>query len=114
MDDATKKNTFTSICAVCRRHQGLIRQRDYYTKDIASKDTSHYYLLHEGDFVYNKGWCDGYPLGAVKKLKDYKKGVVSTLYICFRLKNKNLHQDIFWEYYLQWFVKKKRVCKSLG
>ncbi len=80
-------------------HQGLINQRIYYTKDIASKDTSHYYLLHKGDFAYNKGWCEGYPYGAIKRLKYYEKGVLSTLYICFSLKDKNENSEYFFEYF---------------
>ena len=82
-------------------HQGLINQRDYYTKNIASKDTSHYYLLHKGDFAYNKGWCEGYPIGAIKRLKYYEKGVLSTLYICFTLKNKQENSEEFFEHFFE-------------
>lgn len=66
---------------------GLISQLDFFNKSIASKDISGYYLLQKGDFAYNKSYSSGYPMGAIKKLNYYDKGVVSTLYICFRFSN---------------------------
>lgn len=68
--------------------KGLISQLEYFNKSVAAKDVSGYYLLHKGDFAYNKSYSQGYPMGAIKPLKRYEKGVVSTLYICFRPKAK--------------------------
>lgn len=65
---------------------GLVSQLDYFNKSIASKDVTGYYLLLKGDFAYNKSSSQGYPMGAIKPLKNYEKGVVSTLYICLRVK----------------------------
>lgn len=64
---------------------GLINQQEYFSKQIASRDLSKYYLLHKGEYAYNKSYSAGYPMGAIKRLKLYDKGVVSTLYICFSL-----------------------------
>ena len=64
--------------------QGLINQKDYFNKSVSAKDVTGYYLLHKDDFAYNKSYSQGYPLGAIKRLKKYDKGVVSTLYICFK------------------------------
>jgi type I restriction enzyme S subunit len=63
---------------------GLISQLEFFNKSVSAKDVSGYYLLHEDDFAYNKSYSNGYPMGAIKRLKKYNKGVVSTLYICFR------------------------------
>lgn len=68
--------------------KGLVSQRDYFNKSVAAKDLTGYYLLHRGDFAYNRSYSKGYPMGAIKKLNNYEKGVVSTLYICFRVKEK--------------------------
>ena len=51
---------------------------------MASKDLSTYYLLFNGDFAYNKSYSNDYPWGTVKRLNDFDKGVVSSLYICFK------------------------------
>ncbi|MDY6457352.1 restriction endonuclease subunit S [Acinetobacter faecalis] len=76
---------------------GLVNQQDYFSKQIASRDLSKYYLLHKGEFAYNKSYSAGYPMGAIKRLKLYEKGVVSTLYICFAL-NDQLNANFFEQY----------------
>jgi type I restriction enzyme S subunit len=63
---------------------GLVSQLDYFNHSVAAKDTSGYYLLEKGDFAYNKSYSKGYPMGAIKRLNFYERGIVSTLYICFR------------------------------
>lgn len=82
----TEKNTAgeSNVLTISAR-KGLVNQRDYFNKDVASKDLSSYFLLRRGDFAYNKSKADGYPLGAIKRLDLYPAGVVSPLYICFRL-----------------------------
>jgi len=68
---------------------GLISQTDFFNKSVAGKDLTKYYLLHRDDFAYNKSYSAGYPMGAIKRLTKYDKGIVSTLYICFRVKDNN-------------------------
>ena len=46
---------------------------------------SGYYLLKKGEFAYNKSTSTDSPWGAIKRLLNYDKGCVSTLYICFDL-----------------------------
>ena len=51
---------------------------------LLAKNITGYYLLHKGDFAYNKSYSNGYPWGAIKRLDKYKNGVLSTLYIVFK------------------------------
>lgn len=76
---------------------GLISQLDFFKKSVSASDVTGYYLLHKGDFAYNKSSSKEKPVGAIKPLKLYDKGVVSTLYICFRCKDPNAIG--FWEQY---------------
>ena len=62
---------------------GLVNQREFYDKDIASDDKSGYFLMKNGEFAYNKSYSTGYPYGAIKQLTKYDEGIVSPLYICF-------------------------------
>lgn len=64
---------------------GLVDQRAYFNSQVASHDMSGYYLLQKGEFAYNKSTSGDSPWGAVKRLTDYEKGCLSTLYICFGL-----------------------------
>jgi type I restriction enzyme S subunit len=65
--------------------QGLIDQEKYFNKSVSAANITGYSLLHRGEFAYNKSYSKGYPMGATKRLDRYDKGVVSPLYICFRL-----------------------------
>ena len=67
---------------------GLVDQISYFNNRVASRDVSNYYLVQNGEFAYNKSTSDGYPFGAVKRLDLYEKGVLSTLYIVFGVKNR--------------------------
>ena len=66
---------------------GLIDQNEFFDKRIAAKDVSGYYIIEKGEFAYNKSTSNDAPWGAIKRLDSYEKGVLSTLYILFRLKN---------------------------
>ncbi len=88
----------TNVLTISAQY-GLISQIDFFNKSVAGKDLSKYYLLQKGDFAYNKSYSNGYPMGAIKKLKFYEKGIVSTLYICFRLKNKKYSTNYFEQYF---------------
>ena len=76
---------------------GLISQEKFFSKLVAAKDVSGYYLLHKNDYAYNKSYSKGYPMGAVKRLIHDEKGVVSTLYICFASKYGN--ESFFDQYF---------------
>ena len=75
--------------------QGLISQRDYFNKNVASDNVVGYTLLHRGDFAYNKSYSHGYPMGAIKPLERYETGIVSSLYICFALANNQFDHGYF-------------------
>lgn len=97
----TRKNEeLNSNILTISAQNGLISQKDFYNKRIASVDTSKYILLKNGEFAYNKSYSNGYPLGAIKRFDLYEKGVVSSLYICFKLNNSDNCSD-FWKYYFE-------------
>lgn len=81
--------------------EGLVDQRTYFGKTIASKDMSGYYLLKKGEFAYNKSYSKGFPVGSIKRLDKYDQGALSTLYICFVLKDNEHDYDS--DYLVQYF-----------
>jgi len=78
---------------------GLVSQLEFFNKSVSAKDVTGYYVLSRNDFAYNKSYSNGYPMGAIKRLNRYEKGVVSTLYICFR--NKPSFDNSFAEQYFE-------------
>lgn len=79
---------------------GLIDQNDFFGKRIAAKDLSGYYLIRKGEFAYNKSTSGDAPWGAIRRLDNYEKGVLSTLYIVFSLrKDSNIDSEFIVNYY---------------
>ncbi len=105
----TRKNTLK-----CKRiltisgNLGLIDQREYYERRIASKDSSNYYLIKNGEFAYNRSRSKGYPFGAIKRLEYFTEGVVSTLYTCFWIIN-----EIAFSNYAAFLFESSEIYKSL-
>ena len=58
---------------------GLVDQKEFFNKVVASSNLEGYYLLENGEFAYNKSYSNGYPFGAIKRLDKYDNGAVSTL-----------------------------------
>lgn len=94
----TRKNTVDNknVLTISAQY-GLVSQTDFFNKSVAAADVTGYYLLEKGDFAYNKSSSSGNPVGVIKPLKRYDKGVVSTLYICFNCKEPK--SIPFWEQY---------------
>ena len=95
----TDKNTANNknVLTISAQY-GLISQLDFFNKSVSAKNVTGYYLLDKNDFAYNKSYSNGYPMGAIKKLINYEKGVVSTLYICFRF-HSNVNSDYMKHYF---------------
>ena len=91
--------------------EGLVDQRSYFGKTIASKDMSGYFLLKNGEFAYNKSYSAGYDYGAIKRLDKYDRGALSTLYICFAL-NDLSWSDFMVQYFdsLKWNAEMPKIC----
>ncbi|MGY5848400.1 restriction endonuclease subunit S [Salegentibacter sp. HM20] len=88
-DRVTRKNKINNQNVLTISAQmGLVNQLKYFNRSVSSKNLKGYYLIQKDDFAYNKSYSTGYPMGAIKRLKNYPEGVVSTLYICFRFNNK--------------------------
>ena len=92
----TRKNTggLTRVLTASGK-QGLVDQREYFSRSVAGADLSSYYHLRRGEFAYNRSEMDGYPYGAIKRLERYSDGIVSILYICFSLFDPDCDQDFY-------------------
>lgn len=66
--------------------RGFVVQTDFFNKSVASETLESYYLVFRDEFCYNKSYSNGYPMGAIKRLSEDEKAVVTSLYICFNVK----------------------------
>lgn len=105
------KDNCTDIPLTISSVDGLIDQRDFFNKIVASKDMSGYYLLKRGEFAYNKSYSKGFDFGSIKRLNLYDEGALSTLYICFAL-NDNEDSDFYQKYFdsLSWYPELQKIC----
>ena len=72
--------------------KGFISQQEQFDgHQVASKDTSNYKIVNKGEYAYNPSRIN---VGSIARLDDFKQGIVSPMYIIFRLKN-NLHPIFF-------------------
>lgn len=98
----TRKNSEDNTNVVTISAQrGFVRQTDFFNKAIASEIIDNYFLVEKGEFCYNKSYSNGYPWGATKRLNGFDKAVVTTLYICFGLKNPQKNSGDFFEQYFE-------------
>ena len=73
---------------------------------------SGYYLLKNGEYAYNRSTSNDYPFGSIKRLELYPMGAVSTLYICFCIKDDKLNSDLVKWYFesSQWHKGINKIC----
>lgn len=79
--------------------RGFVVQTDFFNKSVASETLESYYLVFKDEFCYNKSYSKGYPMGAIKRLSEADKAVVTSLYMCFKVKSKTNTNIDFLAYY---------------
>lgn len=98
----TRKNSDVNTNVVTISAQrGFVKQTDFFNKSIASETLDNYFLVEKGEFCYNKSYSNGYSWGATKRLNGFDKAVVTTLYICFCLKNPQKNSGDFFEQFFE-------------
>ena len=111
-DRITRKNEEDNQNVVTISAQrGFVVQTDFFNKSVASETLDNYFLVHKDEFCYNKSYSNGYPMGAIKRLKTFDKAVVTTLYICFALKSETTTSIDFFEQYCESGILNKELVK---
>ena len=93
-----KDNLYSRVLTIAAQH-GLVDQESFFKKRIASENLESYLCLEKGDFAYNKSYSSDYPWGAVKRLSNFDKGIISPLYICFTPKPEVVDPDYLAHYF---------------
>jgi type I restriction enzyme S subunit len=94
VESVTRRNAgATTLVLTASGEHGLVDQRRYFNRNVAGADLSRYFLLKKGEFAYNRSAMNGYPYGATKRLDEHDEGALSTLYLCFAIKDALLDSD---------------------
>ncbi|WP_366944645.1 restriction endonuclease subunit S [uncultured Alistipes sp.] len=86
----TKKNKGNIVKNVlCNSaNLGLVPQVNYFDREIANtENTDGYYVICNGDFVYNPRKSTAAPFGPVNIYEGEEAGIISPLYLCFSVHN---------------------------
>ena len=94
-----KNNIECSNVVTISAQKGFVRQTDFFNKKIASETVENYYLVKRDEFCYNKSYCNGFPMGAIKRLKEFDQAVVTTLYICFSIQPERASLNFIEQYF---------------
>ncbi|MBU2832114.1 restriction endonuclease subunit S [Acidithiobacillus ferriphilus] len=96
---STQKNNRGELNSVLTNSAefGVVDQRDYFDKDIATQgNLEGYFVIEKGDYVYNPRISKMAPVGPISK-NNIATGVMSPLYTVFRFNNS--HNDFFAYYF---------------
>ncbi len=71
------------VLSVSNRYGFVEQSEQFEDRTVASEDTSNYKIVALNDFAYNPARIN---VGSIARLKNFKNGIVSPMYICFRCK----------------------------
>ena len=83
ISERNKGKSIDMVLSVSNK-QGFINQSEQFEdRIIASEDTSNYKIVHKNDFAYNPARIN---VGSIARLTTIEMGIVSPMYICFRVR----------------------------
>lgn len=83
ISERNKDKSIDMVLSVSNK-QGFINQSEQFEdRIIASEDTSNYKIVHKNDFAYNPARIN---VGSIARLTTIDMGIVSPMYICFRVR----------------------------
>ena len=95
------KNNSVHLTLTNSATKGVIKQEDYFDKQISNNEnTDGYYLVKDGDFIYNPRISESAPCGPINRSHIGEIGIASPLYTVFRLKE-NVQNVDYIELYLR-------------
>ena len=100
----TKKNRDNSISNVLSNSAtlGIVQQSQYFEREIVTDENLvGYYVINEDDFVYNPRKSVTAPYGPVNRYYCKESGIISPLYLCFKVNGIN-------KSFLLWFFKSSK------
>ena len=86
-----KSNQVDLVLSVSNKKGFISQQEQFRGHLVASKDVTNYKVVNKGEYAYNPSRIN---VGSIARLDNFEKGIVSPMYVIFRLKN-NLNPFFF-------------------
>ena len=77
-----KNNLIKTVLSVNNKLGFISQDEQFEDRTVASEDTSNYKVVTINDFAYNPARIN---VGSIARLKSFDKGIVSPMYICFKV-----------------------------
>lgn len=77
-----KSNLVKTVLSVNNKLGFINQDEQFEDRTVASEDTSNYKVVTKDDFAYNPARIN---VGSIARLKNFDKGIVSPMYICFKV-----------------------------
>ena len=77
-----KSNLVKSVLSVNNKLGFINQDEQFEDRTVASEDTSNYKIVAKDNFAYNPARIN---VGSIARLKSFDKGIVSPMYICFKV-----------------------------
>ena len=104
------KNNENLLVLSINNKLGFISQNDQFDNHkVASEDTSNYKIVEKDDFAYNPARIN---VGSIARLRNYNKGIVSPMYIVFKIDKDKVNLNYF-ENYIDSYDFRLNVLKRL-
>ena len=105
-----KSNSCENVLSVSNK-MGFIKQSEQFEdRTVASENKSNYKVVTEGCFAYNPARIN---VGSIALLSTYKIGIISPMYVCFKIKSA-LDSEYLNFYYQSGFFYKELQKKLEG
>ena len=89
-----KDNTISRVLSVTN-HSGFVLPESQFQRRVASDSLLNYKVIHKGEYAYNPARIN---VGSIARLDDWDIGIVSPMYVAFKLDDKKINND----YFLHW------------
>jgi len=76
-------------------YSGFVLQSEHFSRELAGEDLTSYKIISKGEFAYNPARIN---VGSIAYFDQAEKGIISSLYVCFRTTGQVL--DRFMSYWI--------------
>lgn len=97
MTEVSKRNKNSTIERVLSvtNHSGFVLPEEQFERRVASANVSNYKVVEQGQYAYNPSRIN---VGSIARLDDWENGILSPMYVVFKLDTKRVCSD----YFLHW------------
>ena len=95
--ERNRSSLYTNVLSVSNRYGFINQSEQFEDRNVASDDVRNYKIVRNSDFAYNPARIN---VGSIAMLKRFDSGIVSPMYICFRI-NTSIVDPSYFELFLK-------------